>query len=206
MVGAFTLIGGFLFALDSSRFMIVEWVKTNQLVDTVHESVVRWPKYLSFGLLFLGIGLSLPLSEKVFPNKYPPLPQKEIFAKLQASGALNQQDFNSICLQKLADANALSIIQGRAVYPRYYAAGEGEKFTDSIGYKAVGDGRLVFDLVGQANVRYIFKISQELNFFPHASDVTLISSKEGELWFADVRQGIVERFYISDSFDRSMCR
>jgi len=206
MVGVFTLIGGFLFALDSSRSMIVEWIRTNQNVVDVPASVVSWPKYLFFGLLFFGIGLSLPLSEKIFPTRYPSRSQKEIVAKVLSSSALNQQDFNSVCLQKLADANVISIIQGRAVYPRYYAAGEGEKFTDSIGYKAVGDGRLVFDLVGQANVRYIFKTSQEPDFFPHASDVTLISSKEGELWFADVKQGTVERFYISDSFDRSMCR
>ena len=62
-------------------------------------------------------------------------------------------------------------------------AGEGETFTDSVGYKVVDEGRLVFDLVGQANGRFIFKTSQQPDFFPHASDVTLISSRNGELWF-----------------------
>ena len=106
----------------------------------------------------------------------------------------------------MAGANTLSFIQGRAIFPRYYAAGDGERFTDSVGYKAVNEGRLVFDLVGQANGSFIFETSQQPDFFPHASDVTLISSENGGLWFVFVRQGDNERFYISDSFDLSICQ
>ena len=108
--------------------MIVEWVKANQHVATVPVTVARWPKYLIFGLLFFGIGLSLPVSEKIFPNRYPPLPQKELVAKLQVSSSLNQSGFDFACLQKMADVNALGFVQGRAIYPRYYAGGEGETF------------------------------------------------------------------------------
>jgi hypothetical protein len=207
MLGLFTLLAGFLFALDSGRSMIVEWVKTDQAVTTLPASRVRWQTYLVFGLLFFGIGLSLPLSEKIFPNRYPPLPQKELVAQLSTSLMKNQTVFDPACLQKLADANALNLIHGRAIYPRYYASGEGEKFTDSFGYKVVDESRLVFDLIGQANGRFVFNTNQELDFFPHASDVTLASSRrDGELWFIFVKQGAVERFYISDSFDPSICQ
>ena len=206
MIGLFTLLGGFLFALDGGRLVIVEWVKTNLYVASVPASPIRWQKYLMFGLLFFGVGLSLPVSEKVFSNKYPPLPQNKLVVGLLSSASLNQPGFNSACLQKLSDANALSFLQGRAIYPRYYASGEGENFTDSVGYKIVNEGRLVFDLVGQADGRFIFKTSQQPDFFPNASDVTLISSKNGELWFVFVKQGDIERFYISDSFDLSTCR
>jgi hypothetical protein len=206
MVGLFTLLGGFLFALDSGRLMIVEWAKANPHVMIMPESTVRRQNYLLFGLLFIGIGLSLPISEKVFPIKYPLLPQNELVAELIASPTLDQPGFDSACLQKLADANEISFLQGRAVYPRYYAAGAGEKFTDSVGYKVVDEGRLVFDMVGQAGGRYIFKTSQQPYFFPNASDVTLISSKSGELWFVYVKQDDIEGFYISDSFDFSICQ
>ena len=81
-----------------------------------------------------------------------------------------------------------------------------KRFTDSVGYKVVNEGRLVFDLVGQANVRYVFKTSQQPDFFPHASDVTVMSSRDGEIWFLYVKQGDIDRFYISDSFDRSICQ
>jgi hypothetical protein len=93
-----------------------------------------------------------------------------------------------------------------AIFPRYYSAGEGESFTDSVGYKVVDESRLVFDLVGQGSGRFIFKISQQPDFFPQASDVTLILSGNGELWFVFVKQGAVERFYISDSVDLSVCQ
>jgi hypothetical protein len=61
-------------------------------------------------------------------------------------------------------------------------------------------------LVGQVDGRFIFKISQQPDFFPNVSDVTLISSRNGELWFVFVKQGSIERFYISDSFDLSTCQ
>lgn len=206
MVGLFALLGGFLFALDCSRLMIVERVKTTPYMMTMPKSIIRWQKYLLFGLLFFGIGLSLPMSERFFSNKYRPLSQDEVVAELIASPSLKHADFDYRCLQKLADVNELSFLQGRAIYPRYYASGEGETFTDSVGYKVASEGRMVFDLVGQAHGRFIFKTHQHPDFFPHASDVTLISSKNGELWFVFVRQGDAERFYISDSSDLSSCK
>jgi hypothetical protein len=48
MVGLFTLLGGFSFALDSGRLAIVEWVKTNQYETTMPAPVIRWQKYLIF--------------------------------------------------------------------------------------------------------------------------------------------------------------
>jgi hypothetical protein len=167
---------------------------------------VQWQRYLMFGLICFGVGLSLPISEKIFPDKYPPLPQNELAAELLTFSSLNQSDFISACLQKMADSNAISFIEGRAIYPRFYFAGEGERLTDSVGYKVVNEGRLVFNLVGQVNRRFIFKTPYPPDFFPHASDVILVSSKNGELWFAYVKQGDNEGFYISESFDPSACQ
>jgi 4-amino-4-deoxy-L-arabinose transferase-like glycosyltransferase len=206
MIGLFTLFGFLLYMLNGGRSTIVEWVKTNLSVVTSPVPVFRWQKYLMFGVLFFGIGLSLPLSEKIFPNKYPLLPHNQLVNQLLMSSSLNQPGFNPACFQKITDSTQLNFIQGRAIFPRYYAAGEGERFTDSIGYKVVDEGRLVFDLVGQANGRFIFKTSHQPDFFPQASDVTLISSENGELWFVFVKQGNTRRFYISDSFDLSICQ
>jgi hypothetical protein len=206
MIGLFTLLAGFLFLLDSGRWMIVAWMKTDPPGTTAPTSIVGWKKYLGFGLLFFGIGLSLPLSEKIFPDRYPPTPQKELIAEFGVSLSRNQTGYDFACIQKLADANALNIIQGRAIYPRYYASGEGERFTDSVGYKVVDEGRLVFDLIGQASGRYIFKTAQQIEFFPHASDVTLLSSKNGELWFIFVKQGGIGNIYSSDLVNPSICQ
>jgi len=207
MIGLFTLLAGFFYLLDGGRWMIIEWLRTNPYVTTVPASTIRWPKYLMLGLLFFGIGLSLPLSEKVFPAKYPPhLQQSELVAELQESNLLNQSGLNSSCLQMTLETNALSFLQGMGVYPRYYAAGDGEYFTDSVGYKVMDEGRLVFDLVGQGGGRYIFKTAHQPEFFPNASDLTLIFSGDRELWFIYVKADDIKRFYISDSFDLSNCQ
>lgn len=206
MIGLFTLFGSFLFALNSSRPVVIEWVRANLNAKNRLVSPVRWHNYLAFGFLFFGVGLSLPLIENFFPDKYPYIPQNQLVTELLASSSLNQPDFNSVCFKKITDSNKLNFIQGMAIFPRYYSAGEGESFTDSVGYKVVDEGRLVFDLVGQGSGRFIFKISQQPDFFPQASDVTLISSENGELWFVFVKQGAVERFYISDSVDLSACQ
>jgi len=206
MIGLFTLFGGLLFSLNGARSAIVEWVKTNPKAINQPVRPASCRKYLMFGFLFFGIGLSLPLSEIIFLDKSPRIPQKQLVAELLASSSLNQPSFNSSCFQKITDTKKLSFIQGRAVYPRYYAVGEGERFTDSVGYKIVDESRLVFDLVGQASGRFIFNTSHQLDFFPQASDVILISPENGELWFIYVKQGDSERFYISDFFDLSICQ
>jgi hypothetical protein len=210
MIGLFALFGGFLFVLDSGRPLVVDWVKINLLRIGAKTAVmgkkVQWQKYLMFGLLFLGVGLSLPLSEKIFPNRYPRLSQKELVAELSTFLPTDRYGFNSMCLQKMADSNAVNFIQGRAIFPRYYDAGDGERFTDSIGYKVVDESRLVFNLVGQASGRYIFNIDHQPEFFPHASDVTLMLSDKGEMMSVFVKHGNQERFYVSGSFDLSICQ
>ena len=160
----------------------------------------------SVGVVFFGVGVSLPLSEKILPDRYPPLSSAKMVRELFASPSLDQPDFNFACLQKLADDGILSFVQGRALYPRYYRAGDGESITDKIGYKKVDEGRLVFNIVGQANRRVIFPMTQPPRFFPHASDITLMFSKDGELWFVYVKQGEKDRFYVSESFDLSICQ
>ena len=206
MIGLFTLLAGFLFALHGRRSMITQWVKSNPFSVTVPVVNVKWKQYVIFGIAFLGIGSSLPLSEKIFPNSYPPHSQVQIMHELMASPSINQPDFNSACLQKLADDDELRFVQGRVVYPRYYGAGDGERFTDKVGYKIVDEARLVFDIVGQANGRIVFPMSHSPKYFPHASDITLIYDRRtGKLWFIFVKHADVEMFYVSESFDPSLC-
>lgn len=203
MVGLFGLMAVFLFTVNNARTLVVKWLDENPFVLPLPVEAARRPKFLFFGLLFFWIGLSLPLVESIFPERYPHLSQKQLIAFLSNSPALEDSSVNFACLNRLGDH--LMIEQGRAVYPRYYIAGDGEDFTDTPGYKAVDKGRLVFDIVGQANHRVIFPMSQQPDFFPHASDVTLVYNSGGDIWFALVQANEKEKFYISDDFDRSLC-
>ncbi len=207
MIGLFTLIGAFLFALNGRRGMIVDWVKSNPFLLTLPSVASKWQNYAIFGILFFGLGSTLPLSERIFPDKYPPLSNVELIRQLTESSALNQADVTPACLQNLASSDVLGFSHGMAVYPRYYGAGEGEKITDKIGYKAVDEGRLVFDIISTGTARrIIFPMAQSPGFFPHASDVILVNGPNGELWFVYVKQGDMEKFYSSESFDPALCQ
>jgi len=205
MIGLFTLIGCFLLALEGRRSIVIAWVQSNPFSTTRPAVKVQWRQYVFAGALFFGIGISLPLSEAGFPEKYPPTSRDAIVNSLSGSPALSRLNINFTCLQKMVLENQLSIGQGRALYPRYYSAGDGESFTDAVGYKIADEGRLVFDMVGQVNDRIIFRMSQSPDFFPNAADATLFLDKAGKPWFIFIKQGDVERFYVSESVDLPPC-
>jgi hypothetical protein len=161
---------------------------------------------LTAGLLFLAAGASLPLSEKVFPQRYPRASPERILEEIESSLPDEKTGgFDAACFRKILAGNEAGIIQGRALYPRYYAPGDGEAFTDAGGYKVVDEGRLVFEMAGQADQRVVFPVSRQPEFFPHASDVALIYGGKGEVWFILVKHEDKERLYESDLFDRSSC-
>jgi hypothetical protein len=106
--------------------------------------------------------MSLPLTELVFPAKYPALTQAQLSTKL-----------GFIPLEG-------EVIQyGRAIYPRYYEAGDGEPDTAKLGYEPSDEARLVFWLVGPKAGLVIFPFATSPDFFPHTSDVWIIGSMDG---------------------------
>jgi hypothetical protein len=205
MIGLFALLSVFLFALESGRSTILAWYEANTFSFLQPADQKKWWQYVFAGILFVGIGASLPLSEMVFPKRYPPITQAEMLNKLVSSPALKQSKFDAVCFQKVVVENQLSMIQGRAVYPRYYEANDGETFTDSVGYKPVDEGRLVFQMVGLDNQRIVFPMSQPPDFFPNASDVVLLFDAGGNKWFLFVEQDGTQRMYISETVIPPVC-
>jgi hypothetical protein len=205
MIGLFALLSVFLFTLKSGRAMILKWYEANQVSFVQQADSKKWTQYILAGILFFGVGVSLPLSEMAFREKYPPISQAEMSNKLSSSTALKQSKLVSMCFQKIVEENQLRAVQGRAIYPLYYEAGDGETFTDSAGYKAVDEGRLVFEMIGQSGGRIIFPMPAPPDFFPNASDVTLFSDASGNKWFILVEQGNVQKLYFSEKLVSSIC-
>jgi hypothetical protein len=117
-------------------------------------------RYLVFSLVtVLCLGLFSPVTEFVFPKKYPPITQEKVVQKIG-----------------LPAKNGEAAVYGRAIYPRYYSSGEGEPDTEKLGYGRSGKSRLVFFLVGPSNGLVIFELQDVPKFFPHASDVFMIGS------------------------------
>ncbi len=206
MIGLFTLLGGVMFALKSGQFVIGRWYELNKFSMSQVAPERGWRYYILACFLFFGVGASLPLSEMIFPERYPIVSQYQLFVRLTNSSFSGQSDVNQACLRELYQVGEFRLLEGRAMYPRYYAAGDGESFTDAVGYKIIDEGRLVFDVVGQMNGRVIFPISQVPEFIPNASDVLMAFNKEGLIWFLLVEDEDVNRFYVSDFFDPSICQ
>ncbi len=130
--------------------------------NTLHASVIienKNPKQASkqsgkiawvVGLVIFLIGSSLPLTEMVFPRQFN--------EPIQSLSPSNQGEI---------------LVRGRAIYPRWYDAGEGEPGTAKLGYGKMDQARLVFFLVGNENTLVIYPVSRSPSFFPNASDVTV---------------------------------
>ena len=117
----------------------------------------RWRSLGLTAIFFLFWGASIPLTEVIFPKIYPNL----------TTASLTQPAFGS----------EISL-HGRAIYPRWYDAKEGEPGTAKLGYGEMDQARLVFFLVGEKNSLVIFPAESSPKFFPNASDVTIEGTLE----------------------------
>jgi hypothetical protein len=142
---------------------------------SIQPLISGWKQTIAMAGLALFVGLSLPLTEQVFPEKYPALTQEQLSTSIG-----------------IVPSEGEIIIYGRAIYPRYYAAGDGEPGTAKMGYGVDEKARLVFWLVGPKAGLVIFPLESVPEFFPHASDVWIVGTAEGDVFYAraiEVREG-----------------
>jgi hypothetical protein len=137
-------------------------------------SIRPW-SYVLVATLILLIGSSIPLSEHVFPDRYPPISQAALWTYLKAQPAAVCIDVDR--LESLAANDDLVIFSGRAIYPRYYGANEGEPATAKLGYAPEQQARLVFFLIGEQSSLVVFYIPKVPEFFPNSSDVILVAKQ-----------------------------
>ncbi len=130
-----------------------------------------WVRLGLVGLACLAVGASLPLSGWVVPPRYPVAGRASLLGALSAAGAGG-------LAQSLAQDENMLVLQGRAVYPRYYAAGQREPKSAKTGYGSMDQPRLVFFLVGQQNSLVVFDLPEAPGFFPNAADVILVGQPD----------------------------
>jgi hypothetical protein len=135
--------------------------------DTIYSSeatLVEWRKAALTTGLILFVGALLPLTELVFPERYPALTQEQLSMAFEVPRLQNEM-----------------ILYGRAIYPRYYESGDGEPETAKLGYGPSDEARLVFWLVGPKAGLVIFPLENTPQFFPHASDVWIIGRWDNDV-------------------------
>lgn len=147
----------------------ISWATLQVEDQRVETKPVRWQVTVLSAVVVVCIGAALPLTEWAFPEKYPALTQAELAAQL----GLQPQ--------------AGEVLQyGRAIYPRYYAAGDGEPATAKLGYEPSDEARLVFWLVGPQQGLVVFPLETSPEFFPQAADVWMVGAMDGSVFRARV--------------------
>ena len=131
------------------------------------------------GIFFFALGSSLPLSERIVPKLYPIETPTASHLKLLDEQILTNSGIELSIAQSLIENENMLIIRGRAVYPRYYASGEGEPKTAKIGYSPSSQPRLLFYLIGDVNRLVILEASSPPEFFPHLADVVVLGVDHG---------------------------
>jgi hypothetical protein len=130
-----------------------------------------WRPIVAGCVIFFLLGSSIPLSEKLVPQRFPPVSRAVLARSLiDATPPAARPE-----LDLLLKEPDVVVLRGRALYPRYYGAGEGEPGTTKLGYGEMPQARLVFSLIGDANSLVIFDLEEPPSFFRNASDVVLIA-------------------------------
>jgi len=159
---------------------IATWISekpgTNALEEsTPNTSPQTFWHYFVPALLILLFGASLPLIERYVPRRYT---QADIEARLNNLLA-DKNDMLSedeeLLLREVLQAD-VSLWSGRALYPRYFQAGDG---MDGMGgtYKRPFS-RIEFFLVGSDNLWGVFPYSEAGVGFPHGAEVLVIGDQK----------------------------
>ena len=99
---------------------------------------------------FLVIGFILPFLDRFIPYRYAePDIQKQQFGLKEEGLSFIQQKLPNLPLDEMIEEGKLEIIEGRAVYPRYYPANEGDSGASSSIKRQAGYGRMIWMLINQ---------------------------------------------------------
>lgn len=113
---------------------------------------VSWRGLALTATFILLLGAILPLTEWAFPKV--------------------------ISLKGPSPASGQVALAGRAIYPRYYKANQGEPGTAKLGYGRSAQARLVFFLVGEESTLVIFPLEKSPRFFPNTANVAVLGKQQ----------------------------
>jgi hypothetical protein len=163
LLGLLILCGWLLAFTESARRRITDWLKQvpEENADLPVSSAPAKRQFIASFAAVLVVAGFLPFTEQVFPQRYPPMSQRQIAQQIGM----------------MPNPGEIAIY-GRAIYPRYYESGDGEPGTAKLGYEPSKQARLVFFLIGQEkNQLVIFNLEDAPDFFPNTSDVFMIGTQ-----------------------------
>ncbi len=127
--------------------------------------------YLAVALGIFVIGCILPLSEKIIPMRFPAELLTERYEALLQSKELSQGNLD--ILTGWAQSGG-SVIQGRALYPRFHPANEGEVGDSIRAFMPASYSKVDFYLIGPYNHGIVIPQETAPKNFPNGADIVAI--------------------------------
>lgn len=129
-----------------------------------------WPALM---IVFLLVGLAVPIVPTLMPMQFQPATQAEVIEKL----SLNPSE---------SSADNVLLTKAIALYPRYYAAEEGEPESAKQGYGVEPYGRLIFLIISPEHFGTIeLPLDEAPAHFPDNATVWLAGHGQGATSIAD---------------------
>lgn len=154
-----------------------DWFIARPVVKTTRDWTT--PKaYLFIGLFVVFMGISPPLVEMVIPQRY-----SQTWFETRYQALLKSESLDELGIKEEL-SNRENIFYGRALYPRYFAPGEG--MTGWKGAFRRDISRIEFYLVGSTHAWVALPYQGELDAFPHAADVIFLGEDREYFINADV--------------------
>jgi hypothetical protein len=146
------------------------------VVDYSHQNILRSPQFYILAFLLLAIGSAAPILERIIQPRYPDQVQAQMLDRLFASPLISEGQKQT--LAKMLKEDGLASV-GRALYPRFYKANQGEPGTNNPfapkPYSWVG-----FYLTDQVYQPVILPFEHQPGAFPNGSDVLVIGCPDGQ--------------------------
>jgi 4-amino-4-deoxy-L-arabinose transferase-like glycosyltransferase len=153
---------------------------------------------IAFVLLIVG---SLPLIiERSIEPAFSPLSESEMSAladEFELLGAVSWADDKEI--QEYLQSEQAVILQGKAFYPRYYPAGEGESGTGWLAYTPRDYDRLGFILMGSGDVHVVMALDNPPEHLPNTAEILLVGCERDNIIDALV-------IYVRDGSEHTLVR
>ena len=127
---------------------------------------------------FFLIGATIPLAEKMFPERYPLQSELEILDKFENLVSTAQTEIDMDALDSLVTDEEVVVLRGMALYPRYYYPGQGESGTRWTVYMEKDYRHLGFLLIGHQESMVSLALESPPEFFPNGAEAIVIGCQQ----------------------------
>lgn len=138
-----------------------------------------WKQTILFCALFFLISAAIPITETAIPPRYPVGWLDQAMAKPKLEVELNQVGITA-SLPDFAAQNGMTLLYGRALYPRYYGPKKGIPDDEWFAFIPQDYGRLGFYLVGPDLQNVVLPLKNVPTSIPHAADVIVLACPQSE--------------------------